>query len=210
MPPGLFLHWNNVPELDPVPSPSSPHKLHSRTLNGKVQHSSPPTVVACVKSPSGHYTWPYILKNSEQRTAKSVARMKLQETYEMNHTVGPKRGKEVGKVRNKKSRIQARTNNLPIPGGRKKQSHAKDDNDLQWFESINHDKGGERKTRSLSPRCKVALKKLSIPLVKVPVRDRKKELDHGAGSSTGSSRCSTADNFMERSFRLSSSPIIID
>ena len=208
MPPRLFLQWNNIPELDAIPSPSSPHKLHSRTHNGKVEYSSPATVVACVNSPPGGYTWPYILKNSEQRTAKCVARMRLQETQDLDHLIGPKRGKEVGKVRNKKSRTQSRANS-PM-SGRKKRSHVKDDNDLQWFESINHDDRGERKTRSLSPRCKVALKELSIPLLKIPVRVKKRKLgdcDRGAGSSTSSSRCSTVDSLMEQSFRLSSSPL---
>lgn len=206
MPPRLFLQWNNIPELDPTPSPSSPHKLHCRTHNGKVEYSSPATVVACVKSPPGGYTWPYILKNSEQRTAKCVARMRLQETQDLDHIIGPKRGKEVGKVRNKKNRSQARANSSM--SGRKKQSHLKDDNDLQWFESINHEREG-RKTRSLSPRCKVALKELSIPLLKVPVRVKKRNPgDHDRSTSTSSSRCSTVDSLVEQRFRLSSLPYV--
>ncbi len=207
MPPRLFLQWNNVPELDAIPSPSSPHKLHSRTHNGKVEHTSPATVVACVNSPPGSYTWPYILKNSEQRTAKCVARRRLQESQELNHIIGPKRGKEGGKVRSKKSRTQSRANSSM--SGRKKRSHIvmKDDiDDLEWFESINHDRGG-RKIRSLSPRCKVALKELSIPLMKIPVHAVKERklgqcASLSAGSSTSSSRSST-----EQSSRLSSLPL---
>ena len=207
MPPRLFLQWNNIPELDAIPSPSSPHKLHSRTHNGKVEHSSSATVVTCVNSPPGDYTWPYILKNPEQRTAKCVARMKLQEGQDLDHAAGPKRGKEIGKVRNKKRGNRARVNS-PMSGGRKKRSHVNDGNDLQWFESINHDRGG-RKVRSLSPRCKVALKELSIPLKKIPVGVKRKlrEYDRSATSSTGSSRCSTVDSLLEQSSRLSSSPL---
>ena len=204
MPPRLFLQWNSIPELDTAPSPSSPHKLHSRTHNGKVEYSSPATVVACVKSPPGRYTWPYVLKNSKQRTAKSVARMRLRETQDLDHIISPKKGKEGGKVRNKKSRIQARANS-PV-SGRKKRSHVKDDNDLQWFESINHEREG-RKVRSLSPRCKVALKELSIPLLKIPVPIKNRKLgDHDRSTSTSNNRCSTVDSLTEQSSRLSSSP----
>ena len=199
MPSRLFLQWNNIPELEAIPSPSSPHKLHSRTLNGKVEHSSPATVVACVSSPPGGYTWPYILKNSEQRTAKCVARMRLQESQDLDHINGPKRGREVSKTRNKKNRTQSRANS-PM-SGRKKRSRMKDDIDLQWFESISHDRGG-RKTRSLSPHCKVALKELSIPLMKIPVHVRKRTVGQCDRSTTASSRCST-----EQSSRLSSSPL---
>ena len=204
MPPRLFLQWNNIPELDAISSPSSPHKLHSRTHNGKVEYSSPATVVACVKSPPGGYTWPYILKNnSDQRTAKCVARMRIQETQDLDHIINPKKGKEVGKVRSKRGKNQPQASS-PVTQ-RRKRPRVIDDNDLQWFESINYDRG-RRKTRSLSPHSKVALKELSIPLFRIPVRIKKRKMEE-SDHSASSSRCSTVDSVSEQSSSLLSLPL---
>lgn len=189
MPPKLFLQWNNVPKLDNISSPSSPHKLHSRTQNGKVVHDSPATVVTSIKRSKTSYAWPYILKDSGQRTAKCVARMRLQQEAQDLDFLSPKRlrgGKE--------AKVKVKTHKRRSPQvERRKQSRT--DDDLRWFKSMSN-YTAEGRHRSLPPSTsKVALKELSIPIRKIPVHVKKKKMD----DSDASSSCSSIDCSEQRS-----------
>ena len=199
-----------MPQLDGFPSPSSPHKLHSRTQIGKVEKNcSPATVVASVVHPPDTYSWPYILKggNNGQRTAKCVARMKLQEKQDTDHFASRNRQqrRKEAKARTKKTKnLQRRS---LVSERRKRESPLS--NDLDWF-------GGrdKRRPRSLPPLSTIAkfpLKKLSIPINRIPVRVRKKKGDSDIpfDARSRSSSYTTVDSPTEPSStsRTSSSPL---
>lgn len=205
MPPNLFLHWNSVPQLDSTLSPSSPHKLHSRTIGGKVvENGSPAMVEATLDQPTETYTWPYVMKSSEQRTAKCVARMKLKrQTNNNDNCITPRSRNEKRKeCKTRTTKAATRKRSSPAIGGRG-ESRAKLKDRLDWFE---HD--GKR-PRSLPPlsnfSSKFSLKKLSIPICRIPVRVKKKKIDNveTASSSSGGSlslsiECSpSASSFVE-------------
>ena len=194
MPPNLFLHWNSVSEVDRSNSASSSLKfIHSRTQNGKVVRGAPATVVAS-EYPPNEYAWPYILKPSEQRTAKCVARMKLQEKLD-----------SMNKCTEVKSQARKQTSkgrrNSPKP--RQSKCLPASDGTIQWFDGIKC--SAEQRTRSLPPLVnKIALKRLSIRMRRIPVRIRKKRASDADELRSRSSSCSTTDSSLDLSL---SSPL---
>ena len=209
MPSNIFLQWNSVPVSNTLPSPSSPHKLHSRTQNGKVEErSSPATVVASVTQPPDAYTWPYILKPVDQRSAKCLARLRLKERLEVEH-MNPRNSQQKGKVvsRAKKPKSQKRSS-LGVGRTRIKRSPGTVKDELRWFDDINCARRRHRSLPPVFPTTKLTLKELTIPIQKVPVRVRKKQAQsHGNDARSSSVSSSTLGSSPEPSSRLSASPL---
>ena len=193
MPTNLFLHWNSIPKVDLITSPSSPHKLHSRTRNGKVTHSHPATVIASEyqqKSPE-HYTWPYELppfKQGNVRTAKCLAKLKLKESVDSEY------GNRSRGTKSQTVKGGGKSRRMSIPGPHKRSP-------VNNARSIDH---SYRRPMSLPPFSKkIAMKRLSIQMNRVPVRVKKKGAsDIDALSSSSGSSCSTVDSAIDLSLSL--------
>ena len=210
MPPNIFLQWNSVPVSNSISFPSLPHKLHSRTHNGKVEErSSPATVVTSVNQPSDAYTWPYILKPVDQRSAKCLARIKLKEKLEAQH-INPRNSQRKGKEvvsQGKKPKSRKRSS-LGVGRTRRKRSPSTVEDELRWFDDIDCARRRHRSLPPLAPTSKFTLKELTIPIQRVPVRVRKKQAQcHGNDARCGSVSSSTLDSSPEPSSRLSASPL---
>lgn len=205
MPASIFLHWNSVPDLNstPSPSPSSPHKLHSRTQNGKVEENvSPASVVASVDQTSGTYSWPYLLKPANQRSAKYAARMKLKERLEVQDANPRSHQRKRNEVSSQAKKPKGRKRSS-LGVGRTKTKRPPVEDSFCWFE---YTKRRPRSLPPLSPISKFALKELSIPIQRIPVRIRKKMTDNSATRSSSISS-STVDSSTELSSRSSVSPL---